>query len=146
MVTTMTSFIPSPRSPISEVSRRIGGLLEDQRGPESWWAQLASDLDELARRLMADVDEAWRAMSDQIMRDAPHMTARLRRLDKEGQALLTDLLRVRVLTGEAAGDPDRSVQVKKAIRALLARIRHHEEREILTVYDAYQTDIGGESA
>lgn len=145
-MTTIASIIPSSPRPLSEVSKRIGGLLEERRGQDSWWAELISNLDELAGQMMAEANEVWRGMSDQIKRDAPHMTSNLRRLDNESDALLAELLRIRVLTGESANDPQGARQVRDSVHALLRKIRRHDERETQTIYDAYERDIGGEGS
>jgi hypothetical protein len=74
------------------------------------------------------------------------MAAAIRRIDAEQEALEDDLLRVRILAGEAAGDQGRMRAVADAVRALLNRVRRLEERTTQALYDAYERDLGGEAA
>ena len=144
---TMTAYIPQSRIPgVSETSDRLGTLLNDRRSVAQWWVDLTAQLDELAGRLMIDSQEVWRSISDQITRDAPHMSAQLRRLDAEQEALESELFRVRMEAGEAAGDPKRAQAISGTVRDLLHRIRRHSEKTNQALYDAYERDLGGESA
>lgn len=145
-MTTMTGIVPMPRHELSDVSTRIGGLLKARPSRAQWWVELAEQLDDLAQGLIAESDEVWRGMSDQITRDAPHMTSQLRRIDAEHEVLARELLRVRILAGECAGDAGRVRTVKDAVRSLLHRLRRYESRATQALYDAYERDIGGESA
>ena len=146
-MTTMTTLIPAPRQPgVSDVSLRLGNLLQDRRSVAQWWVDLTIELDELSSRLMADTHESWRGLRDQITRDAPHMTSQLRRLDAEQESLQEDLLKVRMMAGEAAGDPSRISIVSNSVRDLLHRLRRHQEKASQALYDAYERDLGGESA
>lgn len=146
-MTTMTTQTPMASQPgISEVSRRIGRLLNERRSVAQWWVDLVAQLDELSTRLMLDSQEVWRGISEQITRDAPHMTSQLRRLDADQEALELELLQVRMFAGEAAGDSERAKSVTSAVRDLLRRLRRHEERATQALYDAYGRDLGGECA
>lgn len=44
---------------LSDVSHRLGQLLNDRTTMAQWWVDLAGELDELAARLMADSQSAW---------------------------------------------------------------------------------------
>ena len=144
---TMTAYIPQSRIPgVSETSERLGTLLNDHSSVAQWWVDLTGQLDELAGRLMIDGQEVWRSISDQITRDAPHMSAQLRRLDAEQEALESELFHVRMLAGDAAGDPNRAMAISAAVRDLLHRIRRHNDKTNQALYDAYERDLGGESA
>lgn len=146
-MTTMTTLLPMPRAGgISEVASRLGGLLNDRRSVAQWWVDLTGELDELAVRLMTESEEVWRALSDQLTRDAPHMSSQLRRLDAETLDIEAHLHSVRVMAGQYAGDPHMTRQVKDAVRDLLNRLRRLEERTTQVMYDAYERDLGGESA
>ena len=143
----MTAYIPTARQPgISDSSHRLSNLLNDHRSVAQWWVDLTTQLDILATRLMIDGHEVWRGISDQITRDAPHMTSQLRRLESEQEDLETELLRVRMMAGEAAGDPTKARSISQAVRDLLHRLRRHEDRTSQVLYDAYERDLGGESA
>jgi hypothetical protein len=144
---TVAAYIPKSRIPgVSETTDRLGLLLNDRQSVAQWWVDLAAQLDELAGRLLIDGQEVWRSISDQITADAPHMTSQLRRLDAEQDALEAELFRVRMLAGEAAGDPERAMAITTAVRDLLFRIRRHGEGTSQALYDAYERDLGGESA
>lgn len=146
-LTAITVGVPMPRTPgISEVSQRIGGLLNERRLMAQWWVDLAGELDELSVRLLTDGEEVWRGLSDQLTRDAPHMSSQLRRLDAEHEALADELLKVRILAGQSAGDPSLKRTVADAVRTLLSRLRRLEERTAQVLYEAYERDLGGESA
>lgn len=146
-MTTMTTHTPMARQPgVSEVSRRLGRLLNERRSVAQWWVDLVAQLDELSTRLVLDSQEVWRGISDQITNDAPHMTSQLRRLDADQEALELELLQVRIFAGEAAGDFERAKPVSSAVRDLLRRLRRHEERTTQALYDAYGRDLGGECA
>jgi hypothetical protein len=68
------------------------------------------------------------------------------RIDHETDELFDEVHRVRVLTGQSAGDPARVRPVRDAVKSLLHRLRRLEERTTDTLYDAYERDLGGESA
>jgi hypothetical protein len=146
-MTTMTAFIPGPRQPgVAEVSSRLRRLLDDRQPLAQWWVDMASELDELSTRLLAESQTVWRGLQAQLTRDAPHMTPQLRRLDAEAESLADQVLRLRIEVGRLAGDPAQAGGIRDAVRDLLHRLRRHEERTAQVLYDAYQRDIGGESA
>ncbi len=129
---------------LSDVSHRLGHLLNDRTTMAQWWVDLAGELDELAARLMADSQSAWQALQGQLTLDAPHLSSQLRRIDAEQEDLQSQVLRVRVLTGLSAGDPESARTVRAAVRDLLHRLRRVEERTTGVLYDAYGRDFGGE--
>lgn len=133
-------------SGVGEVAFRLTGLINERRGVAQWWVDLTGQLDELNVRLMTDGEQAWRGLSDQLRRDAPHLSSHLARLDEEQQDLESELMAVRMLAGDSAGDPSMARQVKDAVRDLLNRIRRLEERTTQVMYEAYERDLGGESA
>ena len=129
----------------AEISHRIGGTLSARHGVQ-WWVELTGQLDELSVRLMTDGEQVWRGLADQLRRDAPHMSSHLKRIDAEQEYLESELLRVRILAGESAGDPSLVRLVKEAVRDVLNRLRRLEERTSQVLYEAYERDLGGESA
>jgi predicted nucleic acid-binding Zn-ribbon protein len=146
-MTTASVAIPRPRrSGISDTSIRIGGLLSERSNVAQWWVDLTSQLDELSLRLMAEGGSMWQGLRDQLTKDAPHMSAQVRRIDGEQEELEEELIRVRVLAGEAAGDERRLRSISQMVRDLLGRVRRLEEHTTQALYDAYERDLGGEAA
>jgi hypothetical protein len=146
-MTTMTAFIPGPRQPgVPEVSTRLSHLLNDRQALAQWWVELVNELDELSIRLLAENQTVWQGLQAQLQRDAPHMSPQLRRLDAEQEHLQDEVLRLRIEVGRSAGDPGQARRIRDSVRDLLHRLRRHEERTTQVLYDAYQRDIGGESA
>jgi hypothetical protein len=130
----------------AEISHRIGRTLSARPSVAQWWVELTSQLDELSVRLMTDGEQVWRGLADQLRRDAPHMSSHLKRIDAEQEYLESELLRVRILAGESAGDPSLVRLVQEAVRDVLNRLRRLEERTSQVLYEAYERDLGGESA
>lgn len=129
---------------VSDVSHRLGHLLNDRTAVAQWWVDLAGELDELGARLMADGQTAWQSLHRQLTLDAPHLSSQLRRIDAEQEDLQSQVLRVRLLAGQSAGDPEGARSVRAAVRDLLHRLRRHEERTTGVMHDAYARDFGGE--
>lgn len=144
---TTTTQTPIARQPgVAEVSRRLGRLLNERRSVAQWWVDLVTQLDELSTRLMLESQGVWRGISEQITHDAPHMTSQLHRLDAAQEALESELLQIRIMAGEAAGDATQAKSVTLAVRDLLHRLRRHQERTTQALYEAYGRDLGGECA
>lgn len=140
-------FIPGPRQPgVAEVSHRISHLLSDRQAHAQWWVELVGELDELSTRLLAESQTVWQGLQAQLTRDAPHMSPQLRRLDAEQESLQDQVLRLRIEVGRSAGDPEQARRIRDEVRDLLHRLRRHEERTTQVLYEAYERDIGGESA
>lgn len=147
-MTTMTSLIPGARQAgILETSGRLMRLLADTPEPAaSWWVELVAELDELSVRLMADLQTVWTGLQAQLIRDAPHLSAQLRRLDAEADELQGRLVAARILAGRFAGDQAFVREIRDEVRDLLHRLRRFEERTTQLLYEAYERDLGGESA
>ncbi len=146
-MTMATVSIPrQSHSGVSDTSVRLGGLLNHSSNLAQWWVDLTTQLDELSMRLMAEGAQTWGGLREQLTRDVPHMSAMIRRIDTEQEQLEEELLRVRMLVGEAAGDPRKMRAVKESVRGLLNRVRRQEERTTQALYEAYSRDLGGEAA
>ena len=137
---------PAASQSVADVSRRLTSLLDNSGAVAQWWVDLAAELDELSDRLMLEGHTVWQALRHQLTVDAPHLTSHLSRLDSEQERLQGEIQQVRLLTGSAAGDPESAGRVRTAVRDLLRRLRRHEERTTSIMYDAYERDLGGESA
>lgn len=138
---TATAFRPGT---VTDVSHRLGHLLNDRSGMAQWWVDLAGELDELSARLMAESQQAWHSLRAQLTTDAPHLTSQLQRIDADADDLQGRVLDVRVMAGQTAGDPEGARTVRDAVRDLLHRLRRHEERTSQVMLDAYERDLGGE--
>ena len=139
--------IPQHRQPaVQETSIRIDGLVAQSRPLAQWWVELVEELDELRARLVQEGNESWLSLYDQISQDAPHLTPKLRMIDDSQERLERELFEVRMLAGEAAGDSAAIRDVSARVAGLLSEIRRHEERINQALYDAYERDLGGESA
>lgn len=147
-MTTMTSLIPGARQAgILESSSRLTRLLAEAPGTAAtWWVELVAELDELSVRLLADLQTVWTGLQAQLIRDAPHLSAQLRRLDEEAENLQDRLVAARILAGRVAGDNAFAREIHDEVRDLLNRLRRFEERTTQLLYEAYERDLGGESA
>lgn len=146
-MTTMAGIQSEPRGEsLADVTARITGLLADHRSIAAWWVDLVGQLDQLGVRLMSRHGElASRSpFVRQITTDAPHMASRLNRLAAEQEKLESDLLVVRMLAGEAAGNPEAGTRVRTAVHDYLHRLSRHEQKSNDALFDAYERDIGGE--
>ena len=146
-MTAMTGLPLDPKGEsLSDVLARINALLAENRTFAQWWVDLVGQLDHLGTRLVSRHSEVVgrTPFVRQITTDAPHMTSRLRRLAIEQERLEHDLLQVRIMAGRAAGNPEESSTVRRAVHDLLHRMRRHEERSNEVLYDAYERDFGGE--
>lgn len=128
------------------IKERLTHLLEDRRGRAGWWVEVARQLDELSEavfRAPGDLVDAD-GFTEQLRSDAPHLMGRWVRLSHEGESLSRDVIRVRLLVGEYAGDPTAVDAVSGAIRDMLNAVRRFQERTTEVLLDAYERDLGGE--
>ena len=140
----MTAAMYSAPGTVADVSHRLGHLLNDRSAVAQWWVDVALELDELSARMMSESQTLWRSLRAQLSTDAPYLSSQLRRIDDEQDELQSQVLHVRLLTGESAGDPEGARTVRAAVRDLLHRLRRHEERTSRLMVDAYVVDLGGE--
>lgn len=133
-------------SSLRELTERMTALLGEHRTAAQWWVELTSTLDQLSSRLLARASEhgSRGSMGDQIRQDAPHLFSRVRRLDSERDDLADDVFRVRVMTGQAAGDPSQLSEITTTLRDLTRRVRRYDQHTADVLYEAYALDIGGE--
>lgn len=129
---------------VTAASRRLGALVQERGTMAQWWVDLAAALDELSDRLLTDSQSAWSSMRNQLTADAPYLSADLRRIDAEQESLQGQVREVRVLAGEAGGDPAQATRVRAEVRGLLQRLRRHERKTTKVLIDAYVVDLGGE--
>ena len=131
---------------IGHSSARILSFMAQSHPPVAhWWVELAGLLDELRQRMNTQHLDAsgHRELREQIRRDAPHMFFRIRRLENEAEALEDEMMRVRLIVGDAAGDPRAAGRVGLAVDALLMQVQQHERNVREVLLDAYEQDLGG---
>lgn len=102
----MTAAAFSTPGSVADVSHRLGHLLNDRSAVAQWWVDLALELDELSTRMMSESQTMWRSLRAQLTADAPYLSSQLRRIDDEQEDLQGQVLRVRLMAGASAGDPD----------------------------------------
>ena len=145
-MTAMFDVGERPAETLGEVTERISALLALHGGSVSWWVEMVDLLDALRARMS---DESLHAagllrMREQIRNDAPYLFFRVRGLEREGEALDSELLRLRMQMGEAAGDESARSRLSAEARDLLAKVRRFRSRSRAVLVDAYGRDIGGE--
>lgn len=129
---------------VTAASHRLGALVQERSTMAQWWVELAAALDELSDRMLNESHAVWHSMRLQLTDDAPHLSSHLRRIDAEQESLHGHVRQVRVLAGEAGGDPDQATRIRDEVRGLLQRLRRHERRTTRVLVDAYVVDLGGE--
>ena len=88
----------------------------------------------------------WRGLREQLTEDAPHLSSQIRRIDDEHEALEDELLRVRILAGEAAGTAASLPSVTRSVAELMARLTRLDQWTTQIMMDAYERDLGGEAS
>ena len=95
-------------------------------------------------RLHIEITEGPDGLYPGVLTSAPHMSSAVASLSREHveiKAMADDLL-TRMSEPPATDDVD---DVRNLGTALLAKLSRHRQRGADLVYDAYQTDIGGET-
>ncbi len=146
MSTTIFLLPEQTRSAVSIASERIDGLLQHSSNVAQWWVDLTIQLDDLSTRLMVEGEQMWRGLRKQLTDDAPHLSSQIGRIDDEHEALEDELLRVRILAGEAAGTAQRLPTVTEAVTELMARLTRLDQWTTQIMIDAYERDLGGEAS
>ena len=146
MSTTMFLLPEQTRSAVSIASERIDGLLQHSSNVAQWWVDLTIQLDDLSTRLMVEGEQMWRGLREQLTEDAPHLSSQIRRIDDEHEALEDELLRVRILAGEAAGTAASLPSVTRSVAELMARLTRLDQWTTQIMMDAYERDLGGEAS
>ncbi len=146
MSTTMFLLPEQARSAVSVASERIDGLLQHSSNVAQWWVDLTIQLDDLSTRLMVEGEQMWRGLREQLTEDAPHLSSQIRRIDDEHEALEDELLRVRILAGEAAGTAASLPSVTRSVAELMARLTRLDQWTTQIMMDAYERDLGGEAS
>ena len=131
---------------IADASSDIAALLGVRATAAQWWVDLATMLDHLRHSMAAHHLDATgrRELREQIRKDAPHLFFRIRRLESEAEELDLEMMRVRLMVGDSAGDPHAAGGIGQAVTDLLDRIRRHEQHSREVLLDAYERDLGGE--
>ena len=146
MSTTIFLLPEQTRSAVSVASERIDGLLQHSSNVAQWWVDLTIQLDDLSTRLMVEGEQMWRGLREQLTEDAPHLSSQIRRIDDEHEALEDELLRVRILAGEAAGTAASLPSVTRSVAELMARLTRLDQWTTQIMMDACERDLGGEAS
>ena len=125
---------------------RLEERLDDSDRRATWWVDLAQRVEALGEGLAVHRAEAEgvHGLHAQLVRDSPRLAAAVARLDEDHDDLEVRVRRARALIGEAAGDPEAEGAIIAEVRALVERMRRHQETAFQVVSDAYNVDLGGE--
>lgn len=150
---------PAPTELLMQVRRRRAelrqamGVLEQALGSPAagpdWTARVRNALIQVEAdfRMHVEVTEGPRGLYDQVLTDAPRLAGPVRRLTDEHRTLAVT---VGELLARAEKPVDGTVDADRAeLRAegteLLARLARHRQVGADLLYEAYQSDMGGET-
>jgi hypothetical protein len=114
--------------------------------PGVWAERVSVALVELSAdfREHVGITEGLDGLYSAVLTSAPRLSSSVERLTREHVQIqdMTDSLLARLGEPVATGDVD---GVRELATTLLARLSRHRQRGADLVYEAYQTDIGGET-
>ncbi len=148
----------APTDLLAQVRRRRAelrhamGVLEQALGspatgrPEAWVARvrnalLAIDAD---FRMHVEVTEGPHGLYEQMLADSPRLTGPIRRLTLEHRVLGDTVLELLAWT-EKPADADAPAAIRARATDLLAQLARHRQEGADLLYEAYESDIGGET-
>jgi len=148
----------APEDLLGEVRRRRAelrhamGVLEQALGSpatsrsEQWVARVRSALDEIDAdfRMHVAVTEGDNGLYVQVLSDAPRLAGRVRRLTDEHRTLSDMIAQLLDLT-EKPADDDAPDVIRDTATQLLARLVRHRQTGSDLLYEAFESDIGGET-
>jgi hypothetical protein len=103
------------------------------------------------RQLAADfrehiaVTEGPDGLYQEILTNDPRLSHAVHRLAAEHARICHTLDRLIIEAHRADGNPKRVAQLREAVNALISQLMRHRQRGADLVYEAYETDIGGET-
>lgn len=135
--------VPYPYPAIPVRTRELAWALADVDGRSDWQARLHPYLD----RLCADLNdhrrltEGERGSYAEVLNAAPRLARGIHRLIREHERLAEAVgnLRTRLDAGAPVAD------LRRCGADLLVLLDNHRRRGISLLYEAYATDIGGET-
>ena len=152
---------PPPGQPaelLAEVRRRRAelrhamGVLEQAIGapvtdrPEPWVARVRNALLAIGAdfRLHVEVTEGPNGLYEQVLAASPRLAGPVRRLSAEHRAL-TDSVAELLAWTEKPADHDAPPAIRRDATDLLALLARHRQQGADLLYEAYASDIGGET-
>jgi chromosome segregation ATPase len=130
----------------SELRRSMARLEQAIAAPArpGWSANVAEAVAELADDMVEHIaaTESADGAYEQILKDAPRLAGAIRRLTEEHGHLTVAIRHLAGACGAAEPDVGR---IREEATALLAQLTHHRQRGSDLLYEAYQSDIGGET-
>ena len=135
--------VPFPYPTIPVRTGELAWALADVDGPSDWPARLHRHLD----RLCADLNdhrrltEGERGSYAEVVNAAPRLAHGIHRLIRDHEHLAEALGALRVHLDAGAPITD----LRRCAADLLALFESHRQRGISLLYEAYATDIGGET-
>ena len=147
---------PAPTELLAQVRRRRAelraamGVLEQALGSPAggrdWVGKVRNALIQVDAdfRMHVEVTEGPRGLYEQVLTDAPRLAFRVRRLTDEHRTLSVT---VGELLGrsEKAGDTVDTAELRAAGTDLLVRLARHRQAGADLLYEAYESDVGGET-
>jgi uncharacterized protein (UPF0335 family) len=140
--------VPQGRADLSDAVAYLEQALTAARGHAVWTQEFKGHLGRLRNDFLAHVDgtEGDAGLHRDIIRTSPRLAYRISRLSSEHAAIAQEIDEVLALADNAAEDSESWVErVYLRARALLRRLSRHRQREADLLYEAYETDIGGET-
>jgi iron-sulfur cluster repair protein YtfE (RIC family) len=144
--------VPQPRSELLDAVAYLEQALTAAHGRRVWTEELRDHLGRLRDEFVAHVrgveDEA--GLYRDILRASPRLAYRVSRLSVEHDTISREIDEVLALAGDVPEDvpEDRDSWVDRVYqraRTLVRRLSRHRQREADLIYEAYETDIGGET-
>jgi hemerythrin-like domain-containing protein len=140
--------VQQPRSELLDAVAYLEQALTSARGHAVWTEEIRDHLGRLRNDFLAHVRgaEGDSGLYRDIMRTSPRLAYRISRLSVEHDSISREIDEVLALARDVPDDRDSWVdRVYQSARALLRRLSRHRQREADLIYEAYETDIGGET-
>jgi hypothetical protein len=144
--------VPQSRAELLDAVAYLEQVLTAARGHTVWTEELRDHLGRLRDDFLAHVRgaEGDAGFYGDILRTSPRLAYRISRLAGEHDSLSREIDEVLALAddvpADAPGERDSWVdRLHHRARSLLRRLSRHRQREADLIYEAYETDIGGET-
>jgi len=147
---------PAPTDLLAEVRRRRAelrhamGVLEQALGSpaagQDWLARVRHALIQVDAdfRMHVEVTEGTRGLYEQVLGDAPRLAGRVQRLTDEHRTLAV-MVGELLARSEKPAEPGDADQIRSQGTVLLARLARHRQAGADLLYEAYESDVGGET-
>jgi hypothetical protein len=147
---------PAPTELLAQVRRRraelraaMGGLEQALGSPvagRDWAGSVRHALIQVDAdfRMHVEVTEGPRGLYEQVLGDAPRLAGRVRRLTDEHRTLAVTVGELLAQSEQPADSVD-AAGLRRAGTDLLARLARHRQAGADLLYEAYESDVGGET-